>query len=533
MKIPSSLRRIVLFFGLCFVFGMVLLPAQAQGQNLLTNPGFEKPFVTLDGNPPRQVAQGWSPWNLSGGQSTSENIQPSYFPASDVTDGLGVPRIRSGSDAQQYLSFFATHDGGLYQRVTNVTSGAQLSFSAYVYVWSTTYDDVNKSDSPGGVVVSVGIDPTGGTAGDSSNIVWSTPSVQYDAYNQYTVTATAAGTAVTVFIRSTVSTPVKNNDIYVDDASLTVVGSSQPPTATKTPAPPTATNTIQPTKTAAPPTATNTVAPTATNTSLPPTATNTVAPTATDQGIVPTDTAAAPQATPEPPTAAPLPTNTLEPTVAPPTQEAPVPTDTAAAPTPTATETPINGEFFGKVLHTVQPGDTVGQLATLYGSTTDAIISANGLNDSALIRVGQVLVVPVRLAAPATSTPTVTPLVPPTQPPSVTTTYVVVSGDTLNRIAARFNTTAATLAQLNGIANPNIIHVGQRLTIPTGGSSSSPVPPPATSAPSNQPTTYVVRTGDTLFRIALHFGVSVNALTQANNIRDPNLVFVGQVLTIP
>src|SRR5690348_452899 len=82
-------RRILFFFGLCFVFGLVLLPAQAQGQNLLTNPGFEKPFVTLDGNPPRQVAQGWSPWNLSGGQSTSENIQPSYFPASDVTDGLG------------------------------------------------------------------------------------------------------------------------------------------------------------------------------------------------------------------------------------------------------------------------------------------------------------------------------------------------------------------------------------------------------------------------------------------------------------
>lgn len=511
------MRRIVLFFGLCFILGWVLLPVQAQGQNLLTNPGFEKPFVTLDGTPPRQVAQGWSPWNLAGGQSASENVQPEYYPASDVSNGLGVPRIRSGSDAQQYHSFFATHDGGLYQRVTGIVKGAQVRFSAYVYVWSSTFDDVNKSEGDGGVNVTVGIDPTGGTSADSSAVVWSSPSIQYDAYNQYTVTATASETAVTVFIRTTVSTPVKNNNIYVDDASLAVVGGSQLPTATPIP-----------TQTRIPSSATNTLVPTTI-----PTATK----VATDQGIIPTATPAStntplPVSTPVPTfTSIPLPTSV--PTNIPPTQESQLPTNTVT-PSATASATPIGGVFFGKIVHIVRSGDTVGELATLYDSTTDAIIEANGLNDSALIRVGQTLVVPVRLAAPATSTPTVTPLVPPPTPAPTTTTYVVRSGDTLFRIATRFNTTAATLAQLNGIANPNIIRVGQSLIIPVGGQVSVPPSvPAATNAPPSQPNTYVVRSGDTLFRIALRYGVSLRSLIQANGIIDANRVFVGQVLVIP
>src|SRR6185369_1538885 len=209
-------RSLWLLLMLVLATGVV----SAQNQNLLANPGFEQHFSTVAGSHPRQVAQGWSPWNISGGPSASENVQPEYYPASDVTDGLGVPRIRNGSDAQQYHSFFATHDGGLFQSVGGVTSGTQLRFSAYVYVWSSTFDDPNKSEQPGGVVVQVGIDPAGGTDGSSASIVWSAPSIQYDAYNQYSVTASTTNSTVTVWIRSTVSTPVKNTNIYVDDASL-------------------------------------------------------------------------------------------------------------------------------------------------------------------------------------------------------------------------------------------------------------------------------------------------------------------------
>lgn len=493
--------RLVIIVLLCL---FVPAATDAQSPNLLTNPGFEQPFTTLSGSPPRQVAQGWTPWHIGGGQSASENIQPEYYPATDVSNGLGVPRIRGGGNAQQYFSYFATHDGGLYQRVTGVTQGVQLTFTAYIYVWSTTYDDVNRSELPGGVVAQVGIDPTGGTSGESANIIWSQAAVQYDAYNAYTVTATAQGTAVTVFVRTTVTEPVKNNNIYVDDASLMVVGApTQPPPAT------------------------------ATNTLIPPTATNTILPTATSPGA-----ATQPPTVTLPPTATPLPIHTVVPASPTPTQEL-LATATPITPVPTATVasgTPVSGQFPGTVFHSVRSGDTVGQIATLYGSTTDAVIQANGLNQSAFIRVGQVLAIPVRVPNPATATPTstsavviivtATPFVP-GQQPGGSTVYVVQPGDTLFRVAVRFSTTVRTLAQLNGITNPNIIRIGQPLMIPTGTGTV------VTPTPVVGPTTYRVQPGDTLFRIAVRFRKTVSSLIQANGILDPNLIFVGQTLVIP
>jgi LysM repeat protein len=522
-------RSLWLLFMLVLATGVV----SAQNQNLLANPGFEQPFGTVAGSPPRQVAQGWTPWHIGGGQSASENVQPEYYPASDVTDGLGVPRIRNGSDAQQYHSFFATHDGGLFQSVGGITNGTQLRFSAYVYVWSSTFDDPNKSEDPGGVVVQVGIDPTGGTEGTCANIVWSAPSIQYDAYNEYTVTASTKNASVTVWIRSTVSTPVKNTNIYVDDASLTVsTGSGGSPTNTA----------VIPTKTTVPPTTTKTVVP-PTNTSVPPsstpvvvvpsatpiqgqppaTATNIIAPTATFTVVVPTSTTA-----PVEPSATTPPTATQE----------------------SATATPSGGvdnvQFPGRIVHIVRAGDTVGNLATLYGSSIDAIIAANNLPDSALIKVGQGLVIPVHLLSPATSTPTPTPLTPATAVPGGGGTppagnvYIIQRGDTLGRIAVRFNTTVATLAQLNGITNPNTIYAGQRLIIPVAGQDGSvgvpQQPPPApTAAPSApaEPKSYVVQPGDTLFKIAVRNHVTIAAIAQANGIRNTNLVYVGQRLIIP
>jgi len=566
-RITSTAVFIVLT-GLIFL--LTAAPAFAQGQNLLTNPGFEPPFATVGGNPPREVAQGWLPWNVSGGASASELVQPDYCAASaiEVPCGLGIPRIHGGTDAQQYHTFFATMNAGVYQRVTTgITAGAQLQFSVFAYVWSTSLDDVDKSEQDGGVVMRVGIDPTGGTDATSANIVWSSPTVQYDTYAQYSVTAAAQGSAVTVFVSSNVSFPVKYTNIYVDDASLTVVGGSQVPSATNTRAA-TATNTVLPTNTPGDlglitPTATFTVTIPPTFTSIPPTSTAIIAPTFTavptsTQIVAPTFTPVETSTTP-PPTLSPTapPTATLPPT----STSAPPPTAPAATPT---TGTPISDEFPNSIIHVVQPGDTVGRLATLYGSTIDAIIEANGLNQFAFIRVGQRLAIPVRLAAPATSTPTNTPAVvivvtatpgPVVTPvPATSDVYVVQPGDTLFRIAARYNTTVATLAQLNGIVNANVIRVGQRLIVPVPGGSAppTPAPPPPTSAgptpllvtptpapqlptavPTAAPQTiYTVLPGDTLYRIALRFGVPMSRIIQANGIVNPNLIYVGQRLVI-
>jgi LysM repeat protein len=112
--------------------------------------------------------------------------------------------------------------------------------------------------------------------------------------------------------------------------------------------------------------------------------------------------------------------------------------------------------------------------------------------------------------------------------------YVVQRGDTLYRIALNHGLTLGELAQANNIINPDVIYAGQVLVIPGGESETeeSPSEPEST----NEPVTasiYVVVKGDTLFRIALRFGVSTQAMAQANGISNPSYIYAGQTLTIP
>jgi LysM repeat protein len=111
-------------------------------------------------------------------------------------------------------------------------------------------------------------------------------------------------------------------------------------------------------------------------------------------------------------------------------------------------------------------------------------------------------------------------------------THTVKAGENLFRIALQYGTTWPVLAAANNIVNPNLIYVGQVLVIP-GGTTPGATPVPATSVPGGTPQTYTVVAGDTLSRIAARFGTTVTALVQANNIVNPNLIYVGQVLTIP
>jgi len=104
-------------------------------------------------------------------------------------------------------------------------------------------------------------------------------------------------------------------------------------------------------------------------------------------------------------------------------------------------------------------------------------------------------------------------------------TYKVKSGDTLYSIAKRYNTTTAKMAKANNITNVTLIRVGQVLIIP-GSSASTPTKPVSTS-------TYVVRSGDTLYSIAARHKTTVAKLAKANNITNVSLIRVGQALTIP
>ena len=214
----SPVFRLLLIL-LTLAVGLSVAQAQTPG-NLLTNPGFEPPFEPVSSDMPSVVAQGWTAWYLN----TGENLEPEYYPASDTVNGMGTPRIHGGSDAQQYFTFFAAHVGGVYQTVSGVTAGEELEFTVYAYVWSSTGDSPDVSDSDSDMTVQVGIDPAGGSDPTSDVIVWSDPAVTYDQYVQYSVSALAGGDSVTVFVRSTVNKIAMNNVVYLDDAALVPVG---------------------------------------------------------------------------------------------------------------------------------------------------------------------------------------------------------------------------------------------------------------------------------------------------------------------
>ena len=97
-------------------------------------------------------------------------------------------------------------------------------------------------------------------------------------------------------------------------------------------------------------------------------------------------------------------------------------------------------------------------------------------------------------------------------------TVVVKRGDTLAAIARRYGMKAGDLATHNRLRNPNALTIGQVIKIPA-------------TVPANK--VYVVKRGDTVSGIATRFGVSSQDIVRASNLRRPDRLSIGQVLTIP
>ena len=151
--------------------------------------------------------------------------------------------------------------------------------------------------------------------------------------------------------------------------------------------------------------------------------------------------------------------------------------------------------------HVVARGETLTQIASYYGYSIDALVAANGLASPHRIQVGARLTLP---GASATGS----------------AVHMVQRGETLTAIAARYGQSVDALVAANGLASPNRLAVGMRLSIPGG-------------AGTGTPRVHVVRRGDTLTAIATRYGRSLDALVAANDLQSPDRLSVGTRLSIP
>ena len=172
--------------------------------------------------------------------------------------------------------------------------------------------------------------------------------------------------------------------------------------------------------------------------------------------------------------------------------------------------------------HVVAAGETLAGIAGIYGASLDSLVSANGLTNPNLIRVGQQLLItgsPAASAAPSPVTNTAAPVEP-------GATHVVAAGETLASIAAQHGTTVEAVAAANGITDPAIIYVGTTLQL-TGSAFV------AVAATNPQPAVHTVAPGENLAKVASEYGTTVDALVADNGIADPNLITVGQEIEVP
>ena len=187
--------------------------------------------------------------------------------------------------------------------------------------------------------------------------------------------------------------------------------------------------------------------------------------------------------------------------------------------------------------YTVKSGDTLSRIAAQFKMSVAEIAALNQISNVNAINVGQVLKVNGTTANTNTNTNQTNAS---KSSASNAASYTVQSGDTLSKIAASHQMSLSQLAALNGITNPNLIRVGQVLKVTGATNSAQPsapaVPtqqPAAPAAPTtNNATTYTVKAGDTLSRIAAQFKMNLAQIAALNQISNLNAIRVGQVLKV-
>jgi len=162
--------------------------------------------------------------------------------------------------------------------------------------------------------------------------------------------------------------------------------------------------------------------------------------------------------------------------------------------------------------YTVKKGDTLGGISNSYGVSVAKIKEASSLKSNN-IKVGDVLLIPGTQKTPSSST------------------YTVVSGDTLGGIGNKFGVSVKELRTLNNLKS-SYLQVGMKLTVSGNSKAAQPSVQTAKKAAQKPSARYIVKSGESLGIIAQRYGVSVTSIVNANNLKGQT-IRAGQTINIP
>ncbi len=174
------------------------------------------------------------------------------------------------------------------------------------------------------------------------------------------------------------------------------------------------------------------------------------------------------------------------------------------------------------VEHQVRKGQTLSHLSHRYGVPISAIMELNGLTNKHRLSIGQRLIIPANRGMTAKSSSKVSSSKKTKKKASGSFIYTVKKGDTLSRLALKFNTTPGDIRRLNRLKNAHRINVGQKLNIPQ-----------TTLSAGGLFKEHIVRKGESLSYLSKKYGVSVSAIMSSNSLTSKHILKIGQRLLIP
>ena len=178
------------------------------------------------------------------------------------------------------------------------------------------------------------------------------------------------------------------------------------------------------------------------------------------------------------------------------------------------------------VYHHVRKGDTLGGIADKYGVSIAAIKTTNKIRGT-LIRPGQDLLITAAPTGMGAPTSTLKAALEERAPRNTSDKHIVRRGDTLWSIARSHGVTMESIVSSNGLSSDDTLAVGQVLAIPGTTTLAS-----ADAEVDTRSTTYVVRRGDTLSRIATKFRVRLSDLLGWNDLTKRSVIKPGQRLVM-